>query len=154
MWQRFHQAEGVYKPGTFPVHIWAWWDPYDLQYPPLQLVRCWFGNHLRLNTLFTMSVKHYKTLRLVTLTLRNLPSPWLFQLNGFGHILQAHTIHTLTNQPLRQVLKKLETSGRLIKWAIELGEFDIHFKPWPFNKGQAVADFISEFTEAIPLASS
>ncbi|CAL8175329.1 unnamed protein product [Prunus armeniaca] len=42
---------------------------------------------------------------------------------------QAYTIHVLTNQPLRQVLQKPETSGRLVKWAIELGEFDIHYKP-------------------------
>ncbi|KAI5338538.1 hypothetical protein L3X38_017809 [Prunus dulcis] len=60
---------------------------------------------------------------------------------------QAHTIHVLTNQPLRQVLQKPETSGRLVKWAIELGEFDIHYKPRPAMRGQAVADFLSEFTE-------
>ncbi|CAL8174647.1 unnamed protein product [Prunus armeniaca] len=60
---------------------------------------------------------------------------------------QAHTIHVLTNQPLRQVFQKLETSGRLVKWAIELGEFDIHYKLRPTTKGQAVVDFISEFTE-------
>ncbi|CAL2277496.1 unnamed protein product [Prunus armeniaca] len=65
---------------------------------------------------------------------------------------QAHTIHVLTNQPLRQVLQKPETSGMLVKWAIELGEFDIHYKPRPNTKGQAVADFISEFTE--PQAST
>ncbi|CAL9006205.1 unnamed protein product [Prunus brigantina] len=59
---------------------------------------------------------------------------------------QAHSINVLTNQPLRQVLQKPETSGRLIKWAIELGEFDICYHPWPSEKGQAVADFISEFT--------
>ncbi|XP_020410598.1 uncharacterized protein LOC109946620 [Prunus persica] len=49
---------------------------------------------------------------------------------------QAHTIHVLTNQPLRQVLQKPETSGRLVKWAIELGEFDIHYKPRPAIRGQ------------------
>ncbi|CAL2229571.1 unnamed protein product [Prunus armeniaca] len=65
---------------------------------------------------------------------------------------QAHTIHVLTNQPLRQVLQQPETSGRLVKWAIELGEFDIHYKPRPSTKGQAVANFISEFTE--PQASA
>ncbi|KAI5316973.1 hypothetical protein L3X38_036680 [Prunus dulcis] len=42
---------------------------------------------------------------------------------------------------------KPETSGRLVKWAIELGEFDIHYKPRPATKGQVVADFISEFTK-------
>ncbi|KAI5324930.1 hypothetical protein L3X38_034003 [Prunus dulcis] len=65
---------------------------------------------------------------------------------------QAHTIHVLTNQPLRQVLQKPETSGRLVKWAIELGEFDIHYKPRPAMRGQAIADFLSEFTE--PQASA
>ncbi|KAI5323743.1 hypothetical protein L3X38_032815 [Prunus dulcis] len=65
---------------------------------------------------------------------------------------QAHTIHVLTNQPLRQVLQKPETSGRLVKWAIELGEFDIHYKPHPAMRGQAVADFLSEFTK--PQASA
>ncbi|CAL2239709.1 unnamed protein product [Prunus armeniaca] len=44
---------------------------------------------------------------------------------------QAHEITVLTNQPIRQVLQKPETSGRLVKWPIELGEFDIQFKPRP-----------------------
>lgn len=44
---------------------------------------------------------------------------------------QAHTIHAFTSQPLRQVLQKPETSGRLIKRPIKLGEFDIHYKPRP-----------------------
>lgn len=59
---------------------------------------------------------------------------------------QAHTIHVLTDHPLRQVLPKPETSGRLVKWAIELGKFDIHYKARTSNKGQAAADFISEMT--------
>ncbi|CAL8085979.1 unnamed protein product [Prunus armeniaca] len=42
---------------------------------------------------------------------------------------QAHEITVLTNQPIPQVLQKPETSGQLVKWAIELGEFDIQFKP-------------------------
>ncbi|KAI5335039.1 hypothetical protein L3X38_025172 [Prunus dulcis] len=47
---------------------------------------------------------------------------------------------------------KPQTSGKLVKCAIELGEFDIHYKPHSATKGQAVADFISEFTE--PQASA
>ncbi|CAL8999506.1 unnamed protein product [Prunus brigantina] len=43
------------------------------------------------------------------------------------------------------------SSVRLIKWAIELGEFDIQFKPRPAEKGQAVVDFISELTPSVPL---
>ncbi|XP_004301757.1 PREDICTED: uncharacterized protein LOC101307997 [Fragaria vesca subsp. vesca] len=63
---------------------------------------------------------------------------------------QAHTIHVLTNHPLRQILQKPETSGRMVKWAIELGEFDLHFKPRTTIKGQAAADFIAEFIPMNP----
>ncbi|KAL5569910.1 hypothetical protein UlMin_026485 [Ulmus minor] len=45
-----------------------------------------------------------------------------------------------------QVFQKPEASGRLAKWSIELGEFDIQFKPRTAIKGQALADFIAEFT--------
>ncbi|GMH27988.1 hypothetical protein Nepgr_029831 [Nepenthes gracilis] len=37
---------------------------------------------------------------------------------------------------------KSETSGWLVKWAVELGEFDLEFRPQPAVKGQALADFI------------
>ena len=37
-------------------------------------------------------------------------------------------------------------SGRLTKWAIELGEFDVKFMPKTAIKGQAVADFVAEFS--------
>ncbi|KAL5575739.1 hypothetical protein UlMin_017438 [Ulmus minor] len=59
---------------------------------------------------------------------------------------QAHTIIVPTKFPLKQILQKPETSGRLAKWSIELGEFDILFKPRTAIKGQALADFIAEFT--------
>ncbi|XP_024171606.1 uncharacterized protein LOC112177557 [Rosa chinensis] len=61
---------------------------------------------------------------------------------------QAHTIHVLTKQPLKQVLQKPESSGRLVKWSIELGEFDIHYTPRTAIKGQVAAYIIFEF---IPL---
>ena len=41
---------------------------------------------------------------------------------------QAHTIEISTEYPMRQVLHKPETSGRLMKWAIKLSEFDIKYK--------------------------
>ena len=59
---------------------------------------------------------------------------------------QAHSIIVLTNHPLRQILQSPDTSGRMIKWAIALGEFDISYQPKPTEKGQAVADFIVDFT--------
>ncbi|XP_004298151.1 PREDICTED: uncharacterized protein LOC101300244 [Fragaria vesca subsp. vesca] len=62
------------------------------------------------------------------------------------HYFQAHSITFYTNHPLRQIMLKPEISGRLVKWAIELGEFDIHYRPRVAIKGQAAADFISELT--------
>ncbi|KAL5537740.1 hypothetical protein UlMin_045713 [Ulmus minor] len=61
---------------------------------------------------------------------------------------QAHTILVYIKAPLRQILQNPECSGRLAKWAIELSEFDIEYKPRTSIKGQAVADFISEFTRS------
>ena len=58
----------------------------------------------------------------------------------------AHLIEVLTNYPLCQVLQKPEALGRLLKWAIELGHFEVNFWPWTTIKGQALADFIVEFT--------
>ena len=52
----------------------------------------------------------------------------------------------LKNYHLRQVLQKQEASRRFLKWAIELGQFDIDYKPRTEIKGQALADFIAEFT--------
>ncbi|XP_022877090.1 uncharacterized protein LOC111395342 [Olea europaea var. sylvestris] len=59
---------------------------------------------------------------------------------------QSRPIVVLTNQPLRHELQKPDVSGRLMKWVIELGEFDIEFKPRLSIKVQALADFIAELT--------
>ena len=59
---------------------------------------------------------------------------------------QSHVIMVPTSHPLLQVLQNPEVSGRLTKWAIELGEFDIKFTPRTAIKGQAVADFVAEFS--------
>ncbi|KAK4404285.1 hypothetical protein Sango_0797100 [Sesamum angolense] len=51
-----------------------------------------------------------------------------------------------SNTPLKQVLGKPEASGRLIKWTIELSEYDISYLPQTTTKDQALADFVSEVT--------
>lgn len=56
---------------------------------------------------------------------------------------QAHQIVVMTNQPLRQTLLKPEASGRLVKWSVELSEFDIVYRPRGAIKAQALADFMT-----------
>nr|XP_009383140.1 PREDICTED: uncharacterized protein LOC103970956 [Musa acuminata subsp. malaccensis] len=60
---------------------------------------------------------------------------------------EAHTIEVITDQPLRQVLSKFDVAGRLLKWSVELGEFDIHYVPRTVIKTQSVADFIAELAD-------
>ena len=61
---------------------------------------------------------------------------------------QAHTIEISIEYPMKQVLHKPENSERLMKWAIELSEFDIRYKSKTAIKGQILADFVMEFTSA------
>ncbi|CAK9165889.1 unnamed protein product [Ilex paraguariensis] len=52
----------------------------------------------------------------------------------------------ITDQPLKRILGKPDVSGRLLKWAVELGEFDIQYQPRTAIKAQALADFVAELT--------
>ena len=59
---------------------------------------------------------------------------------------QAHTIVVLTDKPLGKAMNSPEAARRMALWAIELSKFDIQYRPRTAIKGQAVADFIAEFT--------
>ena len=63
---------------------------------------------------------------------------------------QAHTIEVPTEYPMKQVLHRPETSGRLMKWVIELSEFDIRYRQKTVIKGQVLVDFVLEFASAEP----
>ncbi|XP_062104043.1 uncharacterized protein LOC133815192 [Humulus lupulus] len=63
---------------------------------------------------------------------------------------ESHTIIVYTDYPLKQVLSKLNLSGRLSKWAIELGTYDIQFSPRKAKKGQVLADFLVEIQSFTP----
>ncbi|XP_071906224.1 uncharacterized protein [Coffea arabica] len=57
-----------------------------------------------------------------------------------------HHVCLRTDQPLRQVLSRPEASGRLTKWAIELGEYDLSYEPRTAIKAQTLADFLAKLT--------
>nr|XP_017247956.1 PREDICTED: uncharacterized protein LOC108219166 [Daucus carota subsp. sativus] len=60
---------------------------------------------------------------------------------------QAHKVEVRTSYPLRQIMHKPEATGRLMKWAVELGQFDLEYKPRATVKGQVLADFLLEFED-------
>ncbi|XP_071707177.1 uncharacterized protein [Rutidosis leptorrhynchoides] len=57
-----------------------------------------------------------------------------------------HPVHVLTNMPVKQVLTKLEISGRLALWAVELGAYQISYLPRSAVKGQVLANYLAEMT--------
>ncbi|GJZ84528.1 reverse transcriptase domain-containing protein [Tanacetum coccineum] len=66
---------------------------------------------------------------------------------------QPHTIIVITDQPIKQILSRPEATGRLKKWSIKLGEYDIQYRPRTSIKGQILPDFVVEHLEDDPLDS-
>ncbi|KAJ8483717.1 hypothetical protein OPV22_016202 [Ensete ventricosum] len=48
---------------------------------------------------------------------------------------QTHPIKVIIDQPLRQILSKFDVAGRMLKWSVELGEFDIKYESRMAIKG-------------------
>jgi len=51
-----------------------------------------------------------------------------------------------TDQLIRQILGRPDVARRIMKWSLELSEFDIHYESRKALKAQVFADFISEMT--------
>ncbi|XP_073138654.1 uncharacterized protein [Henckelia pumila] len=56
----------------------------------------------------------------------------------------THPITVLTNSLLGRVLTHPDASGRLVKWTVELGEYDIEYQPRKAIKAQDLSDFLTE----------
>jgi hypothetical protein len=49
--------------------------------------------------------------------------------HGPQHNFQAHKIKDISSFPLGEILHSRNTTRRIVKWSIELGEFDLEFCP-------------------------
>jgi len=52
----------------------------------------------------------------------------------------------MTDLPIQKVLQKPDVAGRMVRWAVELSEFDIVYEPRGSIKGQVYADFVAELS--------
>ncbi|XP_068476757.1 uncharacterized protein [Phaseolus vulgaris] len=52
----------------------------------------------------------------------------------------------MTDLPIQKVLQKPDVAGRMVRWAVELSEFDILYEPRGSIKGQVYADFVAELS--------
>jgi ribonuclease HI len=63
------------------------------------------------------------------------------------HYFQAHKIVVPSSFPLGEIIRNCDANGRIVKWSVEHGEFEIEFCPRQAIKSQILADFVSEWTE-------
>jgi hypothetical protein len=63
------------------------------------------------------------------------------------HYFEAHRVRVLTNQPLDNIFRNRDCSGRIGKCAMELSEHVIDFKKRSVIMSQVMADFIVDLTE-------
>ena len=60
------------------------------------------------------------------------------------HYFHENKITMVTNFPLQDILRNRDATGRISKWAVELGALNLDFKPRTSIKSQALSDFIAE----------
>ena len=63
------------------------------------------------------------------------------------HYFESHKITVVTDFPLWDILHNKDATGRISKWAVELGALNIDFTPRKAIKSQALADFVAKWTE-------
>ena len=61
------------------------------------------------------------------------------------HYFQPHTVGVLTQLPLKLILQSADYTGRVAKWDMILGAFDIKYMPRTSIKGQVLADLVAVF---------
>jgi hypothetical protein len=63
------------------------------------------------------------------------------------YYFQAHKITMPSSFPLGEIIRNRNANSRIVKWSVDLGEFDIEFYPRQAIKLQIQADFVSEWIE-------
>ena len=63
------------------------------------------------------------------------------------HYFLSHTVIVLTQLPLKSLLRSVDYTGRVTKWSMILGIFDIKYMSCTSVKGQVLANLIVEFAE-------
>jgi len=53
----------------------------------------------------------------------------VFLARRLHHYFQSFTMVVMTDLPIRKVLQKPDVAGRMVRWAVELSEFDVQYEP-------------------------
>jgi hypothetical protein len=60
------------------------------------------------------------------------------------HYYQSYHIIVPSSQPLKDIIRKREATGRVGKWVVELNEFTIDFVHRSLIQSQAITDFVAD----------
>jgi hypothetical protein len=61
------------------------------------------------------------------------------------HYFQEYSVSVITDYLLGDILRNQDATGRISKWAVELGTLNIDFMPHTTIKSQALVDFMAEW---------
>jgi hypothetical protein len=78
---------------------------------------------------------------------QKLPYALLITSRKLRHYFDGHKITVVTDFPLGDILRNQDSTGRISKWAVELGALNVDFTLRKAIKSQALADFVIEWTE-------
>jgi len=53
----------------------------------------------------------------------------VFSTTRLRHYFQSFTVVVMTDLPIRKVLQKLDVAGMMVRWAVEISEFDVQYEP-------------------------
>ncbi|XP_068463951.1 uncharacterized protein [Phaseolus vulgaris] len=70
----------------------------------------------------------------------------VFSARMLRHYFHNFTVVVMTNLPIQKVLQKPDVARRMVRWAVELSEFDIQYEPRGSIKGQVYADFVAKLS--------
>ena len=74
----------------------------------------------------------------------------VFTARRLRHYFHSFTVIVMTDMPIRKVLQKPDITGCVVRWSVELSEFDIHYESRGSIKGHVDADFIVELMSGGP----
>ena len=63
------------------------------------------------------------------------------------HYFIDHEVMVVTSYPLGDIIRNRDVTGRISKWALKLVGHDMRYIPRTAIKSQALADFVTEWTE-------
>ena len=70
----------------------------------------------------------------------------VFSARRLRHYFHNFTVVVMMDLPIQKVLQKPDVAGRMVRWAVELSEFDIQYEPRGSIKGQVYVDFVAELS--------